>query len=516
MELSSRPNFALDWKIVAEFLIGMNTSGTTINRAQLLVLPALACAGTLGMLLTEQYMLLVIGLFAGLLVAAFALLSPVSLFYLYFVYLMFEGAFKIWSGYNPVVHVGSDLILILVFLRLWKHKTSGDGARSAPTPAGVHLVLHVLCLFWFWVLVQFFNPWGLGLFPSLAGLKVYAVPVLTFLSVVFFLEKHEIPPLVRLVVVLATIEGAISLAEWHLGPSILSKLVPGFEAYLTRTIAGVLYRPFGTTAVAGMPSIWIFNGLAAALLLVHFGRPGSTFRPRRPGAWNALLAAFVPIGLATILVCQVRLVLVRSLVVGFLGLLVSRTRASVISVVGMLVLIVGLATSGPNEGRIDPAATNTEDKIGQAVSRARSLEDMGTWRTARGGFWSLEEFGRRAKFSLMGVGLSRVGAAMAPWRALIEKETTFQGRWGFADSLYLAIFSELGLFGLISYLILAVTLLVQLFNTRGYVGTLCGIYCLVVLLSGYASEGVLYQPDASFFWLYAGVGLKFHGEGELA
>ena len=50
---------------------------------------------------------LVVGAFC-----AFVLVPTGALFPFYFLYLLFEGAIKILSNYNPILHVGSDIVLL--------------------------------------------------------------------------------------------------------------------------------------------------------------------------------------------------------------------------------------------------------------------------------------------------------------------------------------------------------------------------------------------------------------------
>lgn len=452
--------------------------------------------------------------FAGVLMA----MPAEKLIVFYFVYLMFEGAIKIWTNYNPVAQVGSDLVLIFALFRML-HASAMRAEKifiGKQTKARLNAVTNALIAFWFWVFIQFFNPWGLGLLPSLASLKVYAVPTFAFLAVGYCMKDAEIKSLIKVICILALAEALFTTVDWSLGETVLPSLHWRYAEFTAR-LAGLPYRPFGTTAIAGAPGVWMFHSLAAFLFLLSTRK--NTVAPERSKrgfsgkAWNIALVVYPSIAVFVLLVCQIRVIMVRFLVVGFLGLMVLGRKyliASILCLVIPAVIFFGRGTA--SSVTVAQSLLAPDSALTRTLARASTLEDPETYLKARGGGIAMLEILNRARTTLAGIGLSRTGAASIPWHERMKREPFFGDAWTFTENLYLSVFTELGLGGLIAYLVLMAVLLWQLFNARTEIGAIALINCAIILLSGYASEGILYQPDASFFWLYAAIGLRAGGE----
>jgi len=71
------------------------------------------------------------------------------------------------------------------------------------------------------------------------------------------------------------------------------------------------------------------------------------------------------------------------------------------------------------------------------------------------------------------------------------------------------LFTEVGLGGLLAWMLLVGGIIVLLLLRKTREGRLVALCCAVYLVVGFASEGILYQPDAAFFWLYVCVWLAF-------
>lgn len=448
--------------------------------------------------------------FAGVLVA----MPAEKLIVFYFAYLMFEGAIKIWTNYNPVAQVGSDLVLIFALFRM----LHANAMRTEQIPidkqtkARLNAVTNALIVFWFWVAIQFFNPWGLGLLPSLASLKVYAVPTFAFLGVGYCLKDDDIKNLIKVLCVLAFAEALFTTLDWSLGEKVLPSLHWRY-AEITARFGGLPYRPFGTMAIAGAPSVWMFHSLTAFLfLLSNRKKSGEQDRSKRGfsgKAWNIALSIYPSLTVFVLLVCQVRVIMIRFFLVGFLGLMVLGRRYLAASI--LCLFIPALIFFGRGTMSSTTVAQNLlapDSALTRTLARASTLEDPETYLKARGGGIAMVEILNRAKTTLAGIGLSRTGAASIPWQDLMKNEPFFSDAWAFTENLYLSVFTELGLGGLVAYVLLMGVLLWQLFSARSETAAIALINCVVILLSGYASEGLLYQPDASFFWLNAAIGLR--------
>lgn len=439
---------------------------------------------------------------------------------LYLCYLMLEGALKIWSNYTPVSQVSSDIVLILAFLRL-VHARAATLTPFRPAPeitAKLNSIVNFLVLFWIWVLIQFLNPWGLGLLPSLAALKIYVVPVLVFFIVGYFLPDEEVERLLGLIVVLAVLQSFLGLWDWRMGEGFLPAMHPRYQSAMVN-IRGYPYRPFGTTAVPGGPGVWVFHSVAAVLLLLSLDKLRKEKRRSRSTARALVdlsLLVYPAMCIALLLVCQVRVIIVRYVLTGLLGLCLLGRRYVVsaglcLAIPAMLGSVV-FSTQEISTVVTNAAVSNTE--IGKILARARTLQNLETYSTARGGGFSVKELLNRAAFTIAGAGLSRLGASSIPWGERIQADPFFSKGWGGADSLFIAIFSEVGLGGLVVYLLLMLTLMGSLLVSKGIAPKIALVYCLVMLGSGYATEGILYQPDAAFFWLYAGFGLRMVAGGK--
>jgi len=487
----------------------MNSSvlqSSWMNRFPILLAPIIAGVGTLlFLLLTGQPEILLTLSLIFLVPLALFLTPSAALIHLYLTYLMFEGTFKIFSNYHPIIHVGSDILLIFVFTRLWIRHRSEGFKHLAQTRTQLYTIISFLALFWIWVLAQFFNPWGLGIVPSLAGLKVYFTPMLIFFTVAFFLKEDEIRTIPFYVLTLGLIQIAFALADWIIGPTLLANLHPRYASFLVKFM-GETYRPFGTTAVPGAPSVWMYHTLVGALAVAYFLR-----LPKKKGKgpsqwWYVPLVCYLPLAFTVLIACQVRVILVRFVVMALIGGFFAGKRFSA-ALIAISIPLALLFSFQQNPEKINQQPQQEVlNRVGAAVARARSLENPETWLKAREGAW--EGMKWVARYTTMGIGLSRVGASAGPWKERISADQHFGKDFSFADSLPRALFTEIGLGGLVAYALLMMVLLAQLVGTRHYLGYIVAANCFIMILAGYGSEGILYQPDASFFWLYSALAIR--------
>lgn len=440
-------------------------------------------------------------------------IQPQRLIRFYFLYLMFEGALKILSNYNPLIHVGSDLLLIVIFLRLVPRFSLESVNTLAPeVRKRLDRVSTFLLMFWLWVGVQFFNPWGLGFLPSVAGLKIHVIPMLMLFVAGYLLTDEELKSLPPLLLGMGLFQGAVALIDWWLGPQVLPLLHPRYQTVLLQFLQGFPYRPFGTTNLPGAPAMWMFHTLTGSLILFHLvsKRDVTILRPK---IWSRLFVVFLPLALGTLLVCQVRASIVRFLAMIFAGTFVLGRKYVPAAV--LAIAAVPLAMSFAPKKRYEELVTTKDSgqamRLQQALARLNTIGDSRSWQRAGGGSWAINELIERASFTMAGNGLSRFGAAAAPWKALMDRDRHFKPRWSFSDNVFLALFTELGLGGLLAYLLLVSSVVWHLFDARTKLAWLCAGACGITVLSGLGSEGILFQPDASFFWMYAALGLRSPG-----
>ncbi len=438
-------------------------------------------------------------------------IRPDKLVRFYFLYLMFEGGFKLLTNYNPLIHVGSDVILIVIFLRLVPRFSRNSNLDLTPAMRKrLDRVATFLLLFWLWVGVQFFNPWGLGFLPSVAGLKVHVIPMLMLFVVGYLLTDDELLAIPPLLLGMGIFQGAIALTDWYLGPNVLPMIHPRYQETLIQFLQGFPYRPFGTTNLPGAPSLWMYHTLTAALIMFHLASSGE--RPAlSPKLYSRLFLLFLPLALGTLVVCQVRAGVIRFLAMIFMG--TSALGKKYVGYAMIALLAIPLATSMTPKARFEELVSSGDKsqsmRLKQALARLSTLGESKAWTQARGGNWAFNEFKDRASFSLVGNGLSRFGAAAGPWKALIDRDRLFPAKWTFSDNVFLALFTELGVGGVSAYLILVFAVIWHLLTVGSKVAYLAAFACLITVLSGFGSEGILFQPDASFFWFYAAFGLRF-------
>ena len=90
-----------------------------------------------------------------------------SIFFV-FIYLGFEGFLKIISSYHPVIHVGADIMVITLCLKVLVD-VFFNGLKVEFFPPFTKLFI----IHFSWLVIVLFNPYSLGLIPSIAGAKVY-------------------------------------------------------------------------------------------------------------------------------------------------------------------------------------------------------------------------------------------------------------------------------------------------------------------------------------------------------
>ena len=477
-----------------------STQFSAISRALAIVMLGLALA--LFAAVGPKPALVALGA-AVFLVCAFALPLQASLKF-YFFYLFIDGALKILSNYNPILHVGQDIFLLCLLFRVFTG-ANFRWAEWAKTPFFLLFLLFASSVF-----VQYLNPFSLGILPSLAGTKVYLSGIMLFFLIFHCVRAAEIRGLCAWIVFLGVAQGALALTEYFIFPEQIFQLHPKYAQIAGDKFIGDLYRPFGTTTSPGAPSVWIFLCTPFALYLLSYGR---TLRIR------FLCLAFFALGLPTLLVCQTRaaMVLTALMVAAFFCAPAGRRWLRF----GTLALLLGAAALHFGPGLYQGSLKNSLLDLGLEPLKAEQLNlrlltllDPVTYVTSRRG--ATDKILELAEITPFGIGLSRVGAASAVWKDRIANDLEFGKEWAFADNVYRAIFTELGIFGLFTWLLLVVSISIFLVR-KSWVSKvqgrraflfICGTIPLVVLAGGWGSEGIMYMPVSAFLWASLAMGCK--------
>lgn len=421
-----------------------------------------------------------------------------------FLYIGLEGFLKVVSGYHPVIHVGSDVLVIFLTLKTIFESVSGQtkDVRFSP-PLVILLLFHFV-----WVFITLFNPYSLGLIPSLAGAKVY----ITMLLLYFFgysqtrslKDADDFLKPFMIVVLLHTIFG---IYQGMVGEESVLSLHPGYAAQMAK-FKNLAFRPFGLTNLPGGPAVYLSFMFPVALYVIF------TFR-----SWlvRATFTIFLPAGVFLFLLCQVRASLIKMIigsVLFFIGIIFfsSRNRGQLQYILLFLTFLTGAMIY------FLPQTLNIymqqNELNSMAVDRSLTIFDLESVSQARQGI--LPRFLEYAQSAPMGAGFSRVGGASVKFNQERMQDEFFDENYFFADNFWLACLIEIGFPGMIILTTLigciwwkSAWIVILLRDFKAKTLALALFSAMTAMLIGlYGSEGILYNPDACFFWFFSGVMMK--------
>lgn len=427
---------------------------------------------------------------------------------LIFTYICFEGFLKIISRYNPFVHVGADILVVILCLkviiqRIWFRQ----GIPWPPPPLTFFIIVHFV-----WFLVVFANPYALSFISSLAATKLYV----TMFTLYFFGFHHaknikEINLYMVPWVVASIIHMVLSLQQASAGPKALLALSPGYAAPLAK-FATQAFRPFGATSLPGGPAIFLF--ITAPLFIYFIIQSKSLFV-------KILLGVCIPFNLIVFFLCQVRSALFKAVLGTTLILIfylipskykvITKTNWKKIATVVSIILMLSYFSYRSQDFLGWVLQTQGYDK--RAFERTESLFDSEITK-ARRGAW--DRFVMYLSEIPLGAGLSRTGAVGGKFIDLIEKDSFFPKDHFFTDNLFLVVLIDLGIPGL---LILSILIIILLFVGIRQLRTLilpefrlinmAILSSLIsIVIGSYGAEGLIYNPEAPFFWFFSGVMIK--------
>ena len=142
-----------------------------------------------------------------------------------------------------------------------------------------------------------------------------------------------------------------------------------------------------------------------------------------------------------------------------------------------------------------------------ARPRSRTIE-MSNAR--RGSLNRLLEYATVVPF---GAGFSRVGASAGAFLDLQKTDPHFPKRYFFSDNLFVLLVIEIGIPGLL--IVTAMILSILYIGFRVWrteerpqiLGPQMAIFSslVAIALGSYGAEGIVYNPESCFFWLFSGV-----------
>jgi O-antigen ligase len=414
------------------------------------------------------------------------------------VFIWFQGFLKIVSNYHPFIHVGADAVVIaLLFKVLFKNK----GQRKKPPPLTWLFALHFA-----WVFIILFNPYSLSLVSSIAGSKVYiSMFLLYFFGYYLVNNLKDVQRLFVVFAALAAVQTVFTIYQGLRGPSSVLSLHPGFQIPLAK-MGSYAFRPFGLTHIPGGPSVYIYMVLPILTYFIYYTR----------SVWLRFFSAsLLPLIGVALFMCQIRSAIGKAVIAMFVFIVTLTTSNVRISFARRFSYIAGSAILASFAlfamfSILGYSAESFEDNE-RTLARSLSTFDLDAMANARRG--SFNRFLKYASDVPFGAGFSRVGAAAGAFPQLQKNDPHFPVGYFFSDNLFVLLVIEIGIPGLLIVVAMILSILYigfRIWRTeerQQLLGPQMAIFSsLVAIAAGsYGAEGIVYNPESCFFWLFAGV-----------
>lgn len=423
---------------------------------------------------------------------------------IYFVYIGFEGLFKMITNYHPVVHVGAEIIVAVLTGRfLLGRLQKGIFVEVQRPPLTGLFIIHFI-----WFFIVFLNPYAMSLYSSLAGIKVYvSMFLLYFFGYYLTTDLKRIQQLMTPWIWIAVIQILTSIYQFQIGPSSVTWISPSYGIALKK-FQGYAFRPFGVTAQAGAPCVYLF--MVIPFLMRSMFQSNSLLKK--------IYSLAVLIGSAVVLlICQVRASIIKAIIglVTYTGIYLrqsSRVSGRFPAKAILILILFTLSTTFILPKAIETLFSGNRD-ITRALERSLSIFDSSKVSNARvGGF---DRFWNYTTMIPLGAGLSRVGSAGGKFQELVDNDPYFPDPF-FSDNLWIALLVDLGLPGLLIFSLLVIGILFYGFlglNRISHPELMAihgAIFCalLSIAIGANGAEVIIYNPEASFFWFFAGMMVK--------
>lgn len=474
----------------------------SLNAGSVLFVITVVLFGLLGFYL-DQMGFLALALFSLFSFSLLIWIVPISWSLpLAFFYIGIEGFLKVVSNYHPLVHVGADVLIFVIYLKIFFEILIGRRkfvARSVPFTT--LFVIHFI-----WLFIVLFHPYSIGFIPAIAGSKVYAIMVsLYFLAYYFCDTPDQVRRFMWVFVIISMLHVAVSVYQIALGPISVTMLHPRYSVLLLK-FNKLAFRPFGLTNLPGAPAVYLYPVVPFLFYFLYFYR-----------SWliRSLIIVFIPFAAYVFLHCQVRSAILKALlglIFFIIGLILSYKyspkKIARYLIFNSIVLACAIFYVLPS---LTKSKTNMADDDAQmAYERSLSVFDLNTITEARRGVWyRFEEYVKMVPF---GAGFSRVGGASGAFKEYAEKDPHFGYSYFFTDNFWLACLVEVGIPGMILMTLLVFCLLYKGFSVwwknRGQRYSILQLTLFSSLLSMvfglYGAEGILYNPDSCFYWFFSG------------
>lgn len=414
------------------------------------------------------------------------------------IFIWFQGFLKIISNYHPFIHVGADAVVIALLFKIL-FKQMGQNKKSPP-------LTWLFAIHFCWIFIMLFNPYSLSLVSSVAGAKVYiSMFLLYFFGYYLVHSLKDVKRLFAVFAVLGAIQTLFTIFQGLRGPSSVLSLHPGYKIPLAK-MGTYAFRPFGLTHLPGGPSVYIYMILPFLAYFIYQTR----------SKWVRLLSlALIPLIGAALFLCQIRSAIGKAVIALGVFLLAMSTSRINVSMSRRVFYLAGSATLGAITVIVmftflGYAVDSYEDNQ-RSLERSLSTFDFEAMSQARRG--SLDRFLRYASDVPFGAGFSRVGAAAGAFPELQKNDPHFPERYFFSDNLFVLLVIEIGIPGLIIIITMIGCILFAGYRVwktetrQPLIGPQMAIWgSLIAIAAGsYGAEGIVYNPESCFFWLFSGV-----------
>jgi hypothetical protein len=426
-----------------------------------------------------------------------------------FAYLSVEGLLKLLSNYNPVVHVGMDLVVLAVAAAWVAQAVTAHRAQLPRLPWARAIAVYAL-----WIVLQLASPYSPGVVPALAAFKAHLTMIpLYFIAAAVVRKREDVVRLFLALGVIALVPYATALVQYVLGPSSVFDLSPRYWQNISFYHE---WRPFGTSAVPGGAAVFamLFTPLAVVLLVVA----------RLPARMRWLTVLSVVLAAATFVVSGVRQTFLGCVLALLTMAALTASRGRGRGVLALLVVFVlGCGAYVSVQTFLEPISTENvrADPRSPAIWRERSvtrrlltLSQTGTYLEARRG--GLYAIGQRVAHYPFGAGLGRTGSGAGAFAAQLRataEGARIQEEVGWSDNYFADELTDAGIPGLAimgtivcGMLWAAVRLARRAADPliAASAASIAGLLVTYVVVS-WGSQPLLNNPTLAFFWLLAGV-----------
>ncbi len=426
----------------------------------------------------------------------------------FFAYLSVEGFLKLVSNYHPVVHIGSDIMLLSV-VGIWiAVAVLRRDTRLPRVPFVVPLILHMV-----WIVLLVFSPYTASIFVGVASWKVHLTMIpLYFVGYLIAADREAPRKFMHAMIIIWAAAFLVTVLQFTGGPGGVFDLG---QTYMARLAQFHEWRPFGTTALPGGEALYAMFALSFAICLVLRGDYGYRY------PW---IIATLAGSLIVFFVSGVRQVFLSALMIVFtmVALQIIRGRGRAAGALLVLVVVGGGSYMVVREYILPEAQASIAEATGvpeiwrerNTFERFETLLEKSTYTGARrGGFAMIWD---RVTAFPFGAGLGRTGSAAAAFGDQLTKDPLgkmIQDKYGFQDNFYAAMLVETGLPGTLLLTAIAVGLVVIAVRVArrardqqdSAFGSLVAGYIVALLITSWGSQPLLANPTLAFFWFLAGM-----------